>query len=64
MKRLWLLGLVLVFVLTACGGQSPQPELPEEAPQQQAGEEQDQAKDPADQAGEQMQLPGDGRDQE
>ena len=64
MKRLWLLGLVLVFVLTACGGQSPQPELPEEAPQQQAGEEQDQAKDPADQAGEQTQLPGDGREQE
>ena len=64
MKRLWLLGLVLVFVLTACGGQTPQPELPEEPPRQQAGEEQDQAKDPADQTGEQTQLPGGGREQE
>ena len=51
MKRLWLIGLVLVFVLTACGGQSPQPELPGEE-QQQVGQEQDRVNDPVDQAGE------------
>ena len=59
MKRLWLLGLVLVFVLTACGGQSPQPELPEEPPRQQVGEEEEEEEE--DEGIDQHQQPDNGK---
>ena len=62
MKRLWFVGLALIFVLTACGKQPPQPEPPEE--EQQPAQEQVQQEKPADQTGEEMQLPDGGSEQE